>query len=220
MNELFNPKLTNQLYKTGIIAVLVIEDAKDAVPLAHALLDGGVNIMELTLRTPVAMDALREIKENVPEMIAGVGTVITTEQVEHIARVGAHFGVAPGMNPGVVKKAKELGLPFSPGIATPSDIEQALELDCRILKFFPAEPSGGLSYLKSIANPYGFIGLKYIPLGGLNQENFRSYIESPLVIAVGGSWLAKKELIQKKDWKKVTENARMARALVKNVRGE
>ncbi|UCC99371.1 MAG: bifunctional 4-hydroxy-2-oxoglutarate aldolase/2-dehydro-3-deoxy-phosphogluconate aldolase [Phycisphaerales bacterium] len=214
-----NDVLCNKMYQSGVIAVLVIDEVKDAVPLARALLEGDVDIMELTLRTPVAMDALEEIKNNVPEMMVGIGTVLTPDQVRQVSRLGAAFSVAPGLNPNVVKAAQKEGLAFSPGIVTPSDIECAVELGCNVLKYFPAEPAGGLAYLKSMTNPYTHLGLKYIPLGGLNQDNFKTYLEFPPVLAVGGSWIAKRDTIKKNDWKTITDNARQASKVVKNLRG-
>ncbi len=214
-----NDVLCNKMYRSGVIAVLVIDDVKDAVPLARALLEGNVDIMELTLRTPAAMDALQEIKNHVPEMMVGIGTVLTPDQVKQITKLGAAFGVAPGLNPNVVKTAQKEGLPFSPGIVTPSDIECAIELGCNVLKYFPAEPAGGLTYLKSMANPYTHLGLKYVPLGGLNQDNFKAYLEFPSVLAVGGSWIAKRDVIQKNDWNTITKNAQQASQVVKNLRG-
>jgi 2-dehydro-3-deoxyphosphogluconate aldolase/(4S)-4-hydroxy-2-oxoglutarate aldolase len=214
-----NDVLCNKMYRSGVIAVLVIDDVKDAVPLARALLEGNVDIMELTLRTPAAMDALQEITNHVPEMMVGIGTVLTPGQVKQITKLGAAFGVAPGLNPNVVKTAQKEGLPFSPGIVTPSDIECAIELGCNILKYFPAEPAGGLAYLKSMANPYTHLGLRYVPLGGLNQDNFKAYLEFPPILAVGGSWIAKRDVIQKNDWKTITNNARKASQVVKYLRG-
>jgi 2-dehydro-3-deoxyphosphogluconate aldolase/(4S)-4-hydroxy-2-oxoglutarate aldolase len=211
--------LYNKIYQSGVIAVLVIDDAKDGVPLARALLEGGVDVMELTLRTPAAMDVLQEIKNRVPEMTVGIGTVLTSDQVKQITKLGAAFAVAPGLNPNVVKTAQNEGLPFSPGIVTPSDIECAIELGCNVLKYFPAEPAGGLTYLKSMANPYAHLGLKYVPLGGLNQDNFGAYLEFPSILAVGGSWIAKRDVIQRNDWKTITENASQASQVVKKLRG-
>ena len=208
-----------KMYRSGVIAVLVIDDVEDAMPLAHALLEGGVNIMELTLRTPAAMDALAEIKNNIPEILVGIGTVLTLDQVKQIKELGAAFGVAPGLNPDVVKGAQKRELPFIPGIVTPSDIECAIGLGCNVLKYFPAEPAGGLAYLKSVANPYTHLSLKYVPLGGLNQDNLTAYLEFPSVLAVGGSWIAKRDVIQKNDWKTITNNARQASEVVKSVRG-
>ena len=214
-----NDEVCNKMYQSGVIAVLVIDEVKDAVPLARALLEGNVDIMELTLRTPAAMDALQEIKSDVPEMMVGIGTVITPDQVKQITQLWAAFGVAPGLNPSVVKTAQKEGLPFIPGIVTPSDIECAIGLGCNVLKYFPAEPAGGLGYLKSMANPYNHLGIKYVPLGGLNQGNFKAYLEFPSILAVGGSWIAKRDVIQKNDWKTITNNARQASEVVKNLRG-
>ncbi|RMG34877.1 MAG: bifunctional 4-hydroxy-2-oxoglutarate aldolase/2-dehydro-3-deoxy-phosphogluconate aldolase, partial [Methanobacteriota archaeon] len=149
----------------------------------------------------------------------GIGTVLTPEQVKQVSEAGAVFAVSPGLNPNVVKSAKKYGIPFAPGIVTPSDIELAMELGCKILKYFPAEPSGGLGYLKSMAAPYNHLGLKYLPLGGLNQDNFGQYIEDPLILAVGGSWIAKRDQIRNKEWTKITENARKASELVTKIRG-
>jgi 2-dehydro-3-deoxyphosphogluconate aldolase/(4S)-4-hydroxy-2-oxoglutarate aldolase len=199
---------------------LTIDEVESAVPVARALVDGGINAMELTLRTPAAVDALRRIKVEVPEMMAGIGTILTTEQVKQVAEAGAAFGVAPGLNPHVVKKAQSIGLPFAPGIVTPSDIELAVELECRLLKFFPAEASGGLSYLKSMAAPYAHLNLRYIPLGGINADNMKSYLENPLVSALGGSWIAPRNLIQEQNWSAITQNAQQASQIVKEITGE
>jgi len=174
--------------------------------------------MELTLRTPASLDALRAITSEVAEMIVGAGTVLRPEQVRQVAEAGAAFAVAPGMNPRVVQTAQAAGLPFMPGIVTPSDIEESLECGCRELKFFPAEPSGGLNYLKNIAAPYAHLNVRYIPLGGLSPANAGSYLEDPQVLAVGGSWIAKREMIQAGDWAAITKNAAEARTLVKQSR--
>jgi 2-dehydro-3-deoxyphosphogluconate aldolase/(4S)-4-hydroxy-2-oxoglutarate aldolase len=207
------------LHGTGVIAVLVIDDASDAVPLAQALIAGGIDCIELTLRTPVALEALRRIRADVPEMLAGVGTILTPQQVNEANDEGAAFGVAPGMNPRVVAEARRVGLPFAPGICTPTDIELAVEQGCRVMKFFPSEPSGGLAFLRSIAAPFAHLGLKYIPLGGVSAENAEIYLREPSVLALGGSWLAPRELIQRKDWPAITAHAHAASALVRRVRG-
>lgn len=219
MKGLFSEMLTNKIEACGIIAVLVIDRAEDAVPLANALLAGGINVMELTLRTPEAIAALKEIRSKVPEMIAGVGTILSPGQVMEAKAAGAEFGVAPGMNQRVVAKAKTAGLPFAPGICTPSDIEHSLEYGCRLLKLFPTESCGGLKHLKSMSAPYMHLGLKFIPLGGLDQDNLASYIAEPSVAAVGGSWIAKREMINANDWAAITAAAAKATATVKNVRG-
>lgn len=206
----FPEPLLEKIREQKIIAVVVIDDAEAAVPLAHALLDGGISAIELTLRTPSALESLKNIREQCPEMTAGLGTLISTTQVKQAAAAGAAFAVAPGLNPNVVQAAQACGLPFAPGIVTPSDIECAYELGCRLLKFFPAEPSGGIAYLNSMAGPYAHLGIEYIPLGGLDENNFTSYLALKSVPAVGGSWIAPRELIQKKAWSTIADNARRA----------
>jgi 2-dehydro-3-deoxyphosphogluconate aldolase/(4S)-4-hydroxy-2-oxoglutarate aldolase len=215
MSRRYTPE---QIGKSRVIAVLVIDRVEDAVPLAKALIDGGVNAMELTLRTDAAIDSLRAIIAEVPEMIAGIGTILTVNQLKEVCLAGAAFGVAPGVNRKVIEEARSLGLPFMPGVVTPSDVEKALEYDLRILKFFPAEPSGGLAYLKSMNAPYAHLNLQYIPLGGVNLQNMRSYLEDPIILAIGGSWLADRQLIQKQDWKTITENARRASQVASEIR--
>lgn len=218
MTPAFDPQLAASIEKSGIVAVLVVDDAKDAIPVARALLAGGVNAIELTLRTPAALDALREIKTGVPEMLVGVGTILTVAQVVQVVEAGAAFGVAPGLNPQVLAASREAGLSFAPGIVTPSDIEQALGHGCKLLKFFPAEPSGGLAYLKSIAAPYAHLGLRFVPLGGLNAKNMASYIADAAVAALGGSWLAPRELIKSGEWEKIAALSAEAVETIKSTR--
>jgi len=210
MPPIFDPELSATIETSGIIAVLVVDSADSAVPLARALLAGGVGVMELTLRTPAALDSLKRIRQEVPEMIAGVGTILSPAQVRDAKQAGAAFGVAPGMNRNVLEAAHEAGLSFAPGIATPSEIEAALEFGCRLLKFFPGEPSGGLAYLKSIAAPYAHLGLKYVPLGGISEANMSSYLRDPMVAALGGSWLAPRDLINSGEWKTITSKCAAA----------
>jgi 2-dehydro-3-deoxyphosphogluconate aldolase/(4S)-4-hydroxy-2-oxoglutarate aldolase len=218
MTPAFDPALAQRIENCGIIAVLIVDRVDDAVPLAKALLAGGVDVMELTLRTPAAMDALAAIRAQVPEMVAGVGTILTTEQVGQVAAAGAAFGVAPGLNPRTLAAAREAGLSFAPGILTPTDIEIAVEHGCKILKLFPSEPSGGLPYLKAMAAPYAHLGLKFIPLGGLNAKNMASYLADPHVAALGGSWLAPRDLVQAGAWDKITALAAEAVAIIKSTR--
>ena len=207
----------SQLNQSGVIAVLIIDKVADAVAVAEALLEGGVNAMELTLRTPAALGALREIRRALPEMLAGIGTILTTDQVKEVVDYGAAFGVAPGMSPKVVEAALAAGLPFAPGICTPSDIERALEYDRRTLKFFPAEPSGGLKYLEAIAAPYQHLDIKYVPLGGVNEANCKSWLGSKLVGGIGGSWLAPREVIAVGGWATITANASRAMAIKNSI---
>lgn len=208
--DVFPVELAASVRKARIVAVVVIDSADDAVPLADALVAGGISAIELTLRTVGALDALKRIKAERPSIVAGVGTVLTPEQVGQVAEAGAAFAVAPGLNPEVVKAAKSAGLPFAPGITTPSDIEAALALGCRLLKFFPAEPSGGIPYLKSIAAPYAHLGVEYIPLGGLTGDNFASWLALDNVPAVGGSWIAPRNDIRQHDWDAITARAKAA----------
>jgi 2-dehydro-3-deoxyphosphogluconate aldolase/(4S)-4-hydroxy-2-oxoglutarate aldolase len=210
--------ISKRIESTGIVAVLVIDREEDGPELAKALLEGGVDIMELTLRTPAAIGALRRIRAEVPDMLAGAGTVLTPAQVEEVKNAGAEFAVSPGLNPRVMQAAKEAGLPFAPGISTPSDIEQALEFDCRLLKFFPAEASGGLARLKAMSAPYQHLGVRFVPLGGVNEKNMSTYLADPLIAALGGSWLAPREAIMEKRWSDITGLARQATTLIGSIR--
>jgi 2-dehydro-3-deoxyphosphogluconate aldolase/(4S)-4-hydroxy-2-oxoglutarate aldolase len=203
-------EIFERLGVSGVVAVLVIDRVEDGVPVAEALLSGGVTAMELTLRTPAAMGALRAIVDRVPGMLAGIGTILSVEQAREVAGSGAAFGVAPGVNPRVVEAALSANLPFAPGICTPSDIERALDFHLRWLKFFPAEPSGGLKYLQSIAAPYQHLSLRYLPLGGLTVANMAAYLRDPLVGGIGGSWLASRDVIREKKWALITDAARAA----------
>lgn len=216
----FDAALATKVKQSGIIAVLVIDDPQSAIPLAETLLKNGIGAMELTLRTPSALEALRTIRENVPDMTAGAGTVLTVGQVDEVFESGAEFAVAPGFNRKVVERARELGLSFAPGVMTPSDIEGALEMNCRILKFFPAETTGGLKHLKAMAAPYIHLGVSFIPLGGINAANLSTYMASSLVGAIGGSWIATREMIASKDWAAIGKNAAEAVAIIKAARGE
>lgn len=215
----FPADLEQRLSDLGVIAVLVVDQAADAVPLARALADGGVGGIELTLRTGVALEAVRRIRAEVPEILVGVGTILTPAQVVQTREAGGQFGVAPGMNPATVAAARQHGLPFAPGVCTPTDIELALEAGCKTMKFFPCEPSGGLPYLRSIAAPFAHLGVRFIPLGGIDADNVETYLKEPLVRAIGGSWLAPRDLIRARDWAEVTRRAAGAVASVRRVRG-
>lgn len=218
MNPAFPDDLLPHLRQNGVIAVLMIDRVDDAVPLARALLAGGVKAIELTLRTASALDSLRRICAEVPEMTIGVGTILTPQQANEAMEAGASFGVAPGMNPRVVAEARRIGLPFAPGVCTPTDIELALEAGCKLLKFFPSEPSGGLPYLRTISAPFMHLGVQFIPLGGVGPANAALYLKEPSVLALGGSWLAPKELIAKADWAAITQLASEASDIVQQVR--
>lgn len=212
------PELIKKIDDAGIIAVLIIDDVKHAVPVVRALLAGGVDTIELTLRTPAALESAKAIKKEVPEISLGFGTVLSVDQVKAVIDVGADFALSPGCNPKIIREAQKQGLPFAPGIMTPTDIEMALEEGCRILKFFPAETSGGMAHLTSITAPYQYLGLKFIPLGGCNINNARSYLESDLITAIGGTWLAKRPLIQSENWAAITNNAKEIKTLITQIR--
>lgn len=203
----------------GVVAVVTVERADDAVGVAEALLAGGVSAIELTLRTPAALDALAAVRSRVPVLLAGAGTVLTPEQVRQVRDAGAAFGVSPGLSPRVLEEAARVGLPFGPGVCTPSDIERALEYDRRFLKFFPAEPSGGLKYLRVIAAPYAHLGLSYLPLGGVTEANLAEYLSEPVIGAVGGTWLAPPAAIRDRDWAGITATAARAAAIRDKARG-
>lgn len=218
VQKAMTPELIQKIDDAGIIAVLIIDEAKHAVPVARALLEGGVTAIELTLRTRAAMDAAKAIKKEVPEMTLGFGTVLTVDQVKAVVDVGADFAVSPGCNPRIIREADRQGLSFAPGVMTPTDIEMALEEGCRILKYFPAETSGGMAHLTSMVAPYQYLGLKFIPLGGCNIDNAGSYLQSDLITAIGGTWVAKRPLIQTEDWEAITNNAKDIRALINQIR--
>jgi 2-dehydro-3-deoxyphosphogluconate aldolase/(4S)-4-hydroxy-2-oxoglutarate aldolase len=211
---MFDPDLTEKLTRGGVVAVLTVDDALDAVPIARALLAGGIASIELTFRTPAAVEAIRRIRGEVPEVLVGAGTVLNARDVGQAIGAGAFFGVAPGCNPATIRAARDQGLPFAPGIMTPSDIERGLENDCRVLKFFPAQTSGGLPHLAAMAAPYQHLGVRFIPLGGITEKLLPDYLRSPLVACVGGSWLANASLIRAKDWAGVQKNAAGAAAIV------
>ncbi len=219
MEKLIPDKMEKRIEEAGIIAVLVIEDSSKAVKLAQTLVNSGITAMELTLRTETALDSLKQIADAVPEMLAGAGTVLTTAQVNEVKAAGGDFAVAPGFNPKVMNAAIEASVPYAPGICIPSEIEAAVEAGCRVLKYFHAEGMGGLKYLKGINNPYQYLKLRYIPLGGVNINNMRDYLESPEIIALGGSWIAPAKLINAGDWDTIARNADEAVKIMKEVRG-
>lgn len=204
---LFPDNLLSCLKRSQVVAGFTVDEARDAVPIAEALLAGGIDVIELTLRSSAAMEAVRRISAEVPDMLVGVGTILTPEAVAEVKAAGASFGVSPGLNPRVVSAAEHAGLPFAPGISTPTDLEKAIELGCRFVKFFPAEASGGLAYLLSMAAPYRHLGIRYMPLGGINANNMFNYLEEAIIPAVGGSWIVKSELVKNQDWAGITARA-------------
>jgi|BioPla2DNA2_1021312.scaffolds.fasta_scaffold05909_4 2-dehydro-3-deoxyphosphogluconate aldolase/(4S)-4-hydroxy-2-oxoglutarate aldolase len=199
-NEYMHPVL-EQIQKIGIVPVVVIDDAKDAIPLAKALCEGGLPCAEVTFRTAAAKEAIHKISQEFPEMLVGAGTVLTTEQVDAAVEAGAKFIVSPGFNPKIVKYCLDKGVPITPGTSSPSDIEQALELGLEVVKFFPAEAAGGLSMIKAMSAPY--TGIKFMPTGGINMKNLLSYLDFPKIIACGGSWMVSKDMIAAGEFDKI-----------------
>lgn len=210
-------EVLNKLHELGIVPVVVIDDAKDAVPLAQALIEGGLPCAEVTFRTAAAEAAIKAIADNFPDMLVGAGTVLTTEQVDRAVAAGAKFIVSPGTNPRVVKYCVEKNIPITPGTCNPSDVEQALECGVNIVKFFPAEPAGGLKYIKAIAAPY--VDVKFMPTGGINAANVRDYLAYNKIWACGGSWMVKGDLIKAGEFEKIKELTAEAVQIVKEVRG-
>ncbi len=215
--SILNEDVTARIDHSKVIAVLEIANPADAIPTVRALQRGGVDTIELALRTPGALEAVRIIKQEAPEIVLGIGTVITTEQVESIAKLNVDFAVAPGCNADVMAACIDNGVNFAPGIATPSDIEMALKYGCRVMKYFPAETLGGMKHLTNMVAPYRYLGLKFIPLGGVSLENSADYLRSDLITAIGGSWLAKRHLIEAGDWATIEKNSADIRSLINNL---
>ncbi len=193
-----------------IVPVVVIDRVESAEPLAEALLAGGLDIMEITFRTAAAAASIERIATRFPEMLLGAGTLLDVEQVKRAKDAGAVFGLAPGLNPRIIAAAKDIGLQFSPGVMTPSEVELALSLGCKLLKFFPAEAAGGVNMLKSLAGPYGHTGVKFIPTGGVSASNLSDYLKLPVVAAIGGSWMVDKQLVNEGKWSEITRITREA----------
>lgn len=220
MRRFFNKGLTDRLRRVGVMAVLVIDEPRHAVPTAQALLRGGISVMELALRTPKSTEALRRIVSEVPEMMVGVGTILFPEQIRTAQELGSAFGVSPGFSRDVVSEALDRQFPFAPGILTPSELETAISYGCRVVKLFPAQVSGGADYIKAIYAPYRHLEIQFLPLGGLSVSNIGSYLCHDFIPAVGGSWLAPTDLIQSGNWDQITERAAEATSIVREIRGD
>ena len=197
-----NNNMMSELYSIGLIPVIKIENPDDAVPLAKALIDGGLPAAEITFRTKCAAEAIKNITEAYPDMLVGAGTVLTTEQVDAAIAAGSKFIVSPGLNPKVTAYALSKGITMLPGCSNPSDVEVALELGLSTVKFFPAEAVGGLKMLKAMAAPYG--QLKFMPTGGINADNLLEYLKFDKIVACGGSFMVKDELVKEKKWDEIT----------------
>ena len=210
-------EVLKKIQEIGIVPVVVLDDAKDAAPLAKALIDGGLPCAEVTFRTACAEECIRIMHEEYPEILLGAGTVLTTDQVDRAVAAGAKFIVSPGLNPRIVKYCVEKGILITPGCANPSDVEQAIENGLEVVKFFPAEQAGGLPMIKAMAAPY--TNMMFMPTGGISPSNVRDYLGFKKIIACGGSWMVKGDLVKSGDYAKITELSKEAVAIVKEVRG-
>ena len=207
-----------QITELGLIPVVVLDDAKDAKPLAEALCEGGLPCAEVTFRTDAAQDGIRIISEEYPDMLVGAGTVLTIDQVERAVWAGAKFIVSPGFDPEIVDYCLKKEIPVFPGCITPSEIAQAVKRGLRTVKFFPAAQSGGVGMINALAAPY--VGLKFMPSGGVNPKNLSEYLSCKSVIACGGSWMVKGELVRAGEFDKIKEMTKEAVALVKEIRSK
>jgi 2-dehydro-3-deoxyphosphogluconate aldolase/(4S)-4-hydroxy-2-oxoglutarate aldolase len=194
----------------GRPVIPVIEDENDAEPLAESLLEGGLDVMEVTCRTAAAPAALARIIRSFPQMLVGAGTVVTRDQAERCLDLGISFGVAPGLNPETVRLFQENGVPFIPGVLSPSEIERALGVGCKLLKFFPAGAAGGPAMRRALSGPYAPLGVRFCPTGGVSVNNMNEYLSLPQVFAAGGSWLASKRQIAERQGPVITQQTREA----------
>ncbi|EJB96525.1 bifunctional 4-hydroxy-2-oxoglutarate aldolase/2-dehydro-3-deoxy-phosphogluconate aldolase [Helicobacter pylori] len=204
-------KIIEILQISPIVPVVVIENIEDAVPLAQSLIEGGIPIIEVTLRSSCALEAIELIAKNVPKMRVGAGTILNLTQLEQAQNRGAEFLISPGLTIKLLEYAKKKDMPLIPGVSSSSEVMQALELGYNALKFFPAEYCGGVKLLNAFNGP--FKGVKFCPTGGISVDNMRSYLALENVVCVGGSWLTPKDLVQNKEWDKIAEICKRALAL-------
>lgn len=198
-----------------IIPVVEIDSANNAVPLAEAIMTGGIPILEVTLRTHEAIESIDKIRNRVPEMLVGAGTVLSLEQSTQVKDAGAQFGVSPGLNPIIVDRFEEMDIPFIPGVMTPTEIESALQKNCLFLKFFPASIAGGPDFLRAISGPYANQGMRFCATGGVKLDNMNEYLDIPIVNSIGGSWLATRSQIVNQQWQQITEQVKLAQQNLK-----
>ena len=209
--------MMKQLQKIGIVPVVVLDRAEDALPLAECLVKGGLPCAEVTFRTAAAEESIRRMAQAFPKMLIGAGTVLTTEQADRAIDAGARFIVSPGFNPKVTEYVLKKGVPMTPGICTPTEIEAALQFDLDVLKFFPAEPSGGLKMIKALAAPY--VGVNFMPTGGISAVNVRDYLAYDRIVACGGSWMVSGKLVREGQFGEIEKLVREAAGIIKEIRG-
>lgn len=200
--------LKDQLRGRGVVSILVVDRAEDALRVGEALLSAGMAAMEVTFRTTAAAEAIALLARSLPEALVGAGTILSVENLCAARDAGAQFVVSPGLNPQVVEKAIEIGMPIYPGVMTPGDVERGLSLGLDVLKFFPAEQAGGVGMLKALSGPYAHTGVQFIPTGGVNEMNLADYLKLPIVLACGGTWIAKSDLVKQGDWTGIERIAR------------
>ncbi len=198
----------DKLSLAGLVPVIAINNAEDAVPLCRALAEGGLPVAEITFRTAAAEEAIRRVHEELPDVLLCAGTVLTTDQADRAVKAGAAAIVSPGLNPVVVKHCVDRGIPVCPGTSSPSDIETALSFGLKAVKVFPAEAVGGIKLIKSMAAPYGDV--KFMPTGGINENNMLDYLSFPKILCCGGSWMVPKDAVEACDWGRITELTRSA----------
>lgn len=208
--------LEERFYDYAVVPVVVLNNADDAVPLADALIKGGLPCAEVTFRTDAAEESIRRICESFPDMLVGAGTVLTTEQVERAHKAGAKFIVSPGFDPEIIDCCISIGLPVLPGCITPSEIAQAVKRGLKVVKFFPAEQSGGVAMIKAMAAPYSMV--KFMPTGGISTKNLADYLSCDKILCCGGSWMVKEDLIRSGSFDKITDMTKEATALAKSIR--
>ena len=202
----------------GVVPVIVIDKAEQAVPLARALANGGLRVIEVTFRTDAAADAIAAIRRDVPEAVVGAGTLVYTEQVHAAKRAGAVFGVAPGFDPAIVDEARSQLLPFCPGVATASELSQAITAGCELVKFFPAEAAGGVKMIKNLLGAFRFTGVRFMPTGGVSAANLSDYLAVPEVLCCGGTWVVPKQALAAGDYETITRLAAEAAEIARRYR--
>lgn len=209
--------IAEQFYEYGVVPVVVLEEAKDALPLAKALVEGGLSCAEVTFRTEAAEESIRLMSEKYPEMLVGAGTVLTTKQVDRAAAAGAKFIVSPGFDPEIVDYCLEKKIPVFPGCITPSEVAQAVKRGLEVVKFFPAEQAGGVAMIKAMAAPYTMV--KFMPTGGISAKNLKDYLSFGKILCCGGSWMVKGDMIRNGEFDKIRELTKEAVELAASIRG-
>lgn len=210
--------MIEEFQKLGVVPVVVLEDEKDALPLAEALVKGGLPCAEVTFRTEAAAESIRLMSEKYPEMLVGAGTVLTTEQVDLAVEAGARFIVSPGFDPEIVDYCLEKNIPVFPGCVTPSEVAQVVKRGLKVVKFFPAEQAGGIAMIKAMAAPYH--NIRFMPTGGINPGNLKDYLSCDKILCCGGSWMVKGELIRKGEFEKIRDLVKEAKESADAIRGK